>query len=79
MCVTLQELPEDETVCQFCGVSYLIHHEIKKLEDKVLELEKELEKANGYQERELKLRDEIKKGKDGLNVMNGILADKDNS
>lgn len=74
----LQELPDDETVCQFCGVSYLIHHEIKKLEDKIVELEGKLEKANSYKEREIKLHDEIKKGKDGLNVLNGLLSEKDN-
>jgi hypothetical protein len=28
-------MSKDETVCQFCGVSYLIHSEIKKLEDRV--------------------------------------------
>lgn len=28
-------MPRDETVCQFCGVSYLIHNEIKKLEDRI--------------------------------------------
>lgn len=28
-------MKRDETVCQFCGVSYLIHNEIKKLEDRI--------------------------------------------
>lgn len=28
-------MSKDETICQFCGVSYLIHNEIKKLEDRV--------------------------------------------
>ena len=28
-------MSRDETICQFCGVSYLIHNEIKKLEDKI--------------------------------------------
>ena len=39
---TLHPLPDDilkmkrdETVCKFCGVSYLIHSEIKALEDKI--------------------------------------------
>lgn len=32
-------LPRNETVCKFCGVSYLVHHEIKALEDRVSELE----------------------------------------
>lgn len=29
------KMEKDETVCQFCGVSYLIHNEIKKLEDRI--------------------------------------------
>lgn len=29
------KMDKDETVCQFCGVSYLIHTEIKKLEDRI--------------------------------------------
>jgi hypothetical protein len=36
------QMSRDETICQFCGVSYLIHNEIKKLEDRIKELEKEL-------------------------------------
>ena len=31
----IRKLARDETVCKFCGVSYLIHHEIKALEDKL--------------------------------------------
>jgi hypothetical protein len=31
----IQTMNKDETVCQFCGVSYLIHREIKKLEDRI--------------------------------------------
>ena len=29
------EMDNGETVCQFCGVSYLIHTEIKKLEEQI--------------------------------------------
>lgn len=29
------KMSRDETICQFCGVSYLIHNEIKKLEDRI--------------------------------------------
>ena len=29
------KMSKDETICQFCGVSYLIHSEIKKLEDRI--------------------------------------------
>ena len=31
----IQAMPQDDTVCKFCGVSYLIHREVKRLEDKV--------------------------------------------
>ena len=43
----IRTLPSDETVCKFCGVSYLIHNEIKKLE---LELENVKSQLVGYQE-----------------------------
>lgn len=39
----IQTMTKDDTVCQFCGVSYLIHREIKKLEDRIKELEIQLE------------------------------------
>jgi len=35
----IKSLPKDEVVCQFCGVSYLIHHEIKELQGKLKYLE----------------------------------------
>ena len=38
----IQQLPRAETVCQFCGVSYLVHHEIKRLEDAVESMKGEL-------------------------------------
>ena len=38
----IQQLPRAETVCQFCGVSYLVHHEIKRLEDTVESMKREL-------------------------------------
>ncbi len=31
----IRNMAKDETVCKFCGVSYLIHNEIKALEDKL--------------------------------------------
>ncbi len=31
----IRQMARDETVCKFCGVSYLIHNEIKALEDKL--------------------------------------------
>lgn len=31
----IQKMEIDDTVCQFCGVSYFIHREVKMLEEKV--------------------------------------------
>ena len=43
----IRTLPVDETVCKFCGVSYLIHNEIKKLEHELESVRAQLE---GYLE-----------------------------
>ncbi|XP_065061232.1 golgin subfamily B member 1-like isoform X1 [Rhopilema esculentum] len=48
----IQSMKPDETVCQFCGVSYLIHNEIKKLEEEILFLQKKLKQYEGFDERE---------------------------
>ena len=29
----VQNLPLEETKCRFCGVSYLVHHEVAKLKE----------------------------------------------
>ena len=56
----IQEMKRDETVCQFCGVSYLIHNEIKKLEDEVVKLKKELERCKDFDKREAELKLKLK-------------------
>lgn len=33
----ITSLPQGDTVCSYCGVSYLIHHEIKRLEQELKE------------------------------------------
>ena len=43
----IQSMERDDTVCQFCGVSYLIHNEIKALEDKLAKTEAELDSLRG--------------------------------
>ncbi|XP_040285895.1 filament-like plant protein 3 [Bufo bufo] len=55
----IQMMPRDETVCKYCGVSYLILHEFKLLEDKVKALEKELHSYQGSAEREKRLQEEL--------------------
>ncbi|XP_040205168.1 leucine-, glutamate- and lysine-rich protein 1 isoform X1 [Rana temporaria] len=55
----IQMMPRDETVCKYCGVSYLILHEFKLLEDKVKALEKELQFYQKSVEREKRLQEEL--------------------
>ncbi|KAL5014218.1 hypothetical protein ScPMuIL_008488 [Solemya velum] len=55
----LQKMERDDTVCKYCGVSYLIHNEIKALEAKLKLTEQELERYRGSDERELKLKEEL--------------------
>ncbi|XP_067048931.1 uncharacterized protein [Acropora muricata] len=52
----IQEMKRDDTVCQFCGVSYLIHNEMKALEMRVKEVEKQLEYYKGSVKREEQLK-----------------------
>ncbi|XP_066456340.1 protein LEKR1 isoform X2 [Eleutherodactylus coqui] len=52
-------MPRDETVCKYCGVSYLILHEFKLLEDKLNAMEKELHIYQGRAEREKRLQEEL--------------------
>ena len=49
-------MKKDETVCQFCGVSYLIHTEIKRLEDRVKELETQLTDYTQLKEKEIQFK-----------------------
>lgn len=51
----LQAMKRDETVCQFCGVSYLIHNEIKALEEALKKAQEELELYKGSVEKAQKL------------------------
>ncbi|XP_054102891.2 protein LEKR1 isoform X5 [Callithrix jacchus] len=52
-------LPEDK-VCKYCGVSYLIIHEFKAMEEKVKAMEKEMKFYQGSVEREKGLQEKIK-------------------
>ena len=40
----IKSLPQEETKCKFCGVSYLVHHEVKKLESQLECVRSELDK-----------------------------------
>ena len=39
----IKNLPHEETKCKFCGVSYLVHHEVKRLESQLHRVQSELE------------------------------------
>ncbi len=56
----LQKMERDDTVCQFCGVSYLIHNEIKRLEEEIEKYKHKLKSYEGYDERENKLKKFLK-------------------
>jgi hypothetical protein len=57
----IQKMKRDETVCKFCGVSYLIHNEMKALQEKLAEAEKQMEFYKGSVEREKVLKEKMKK------------------
>ncbi|KAF2978775.1 hypothetical protein EK904_012384 [Melospiza melodia maxima] len=52
-------MPRDQTVCKYCGVSYLTLHEFKVMEDKVKAMEKEIKVYKGSLEREQRLQAEL--------------------
>ena len=62
-------MPQSETVCQFCGVSYLIHHEIKKLEEKITLLEKQLVGYNDMKNQKNDLNQKIDKNKNEISQL----------
>jgi hypothetical protein len=51
----ITSMSRQDTVCQFCGVSYLIHNEIKALEEKCQKLEADLVYYSGINSREAAL------------------------
>jgi len=53
------KMSRNETVCQYCGISYLIHNEIKLLEDRLKVAELELEKYHGMEKREVELNQQL--------------------
>lgn len=74
----IRNLPRDQTVCRYCGVSYLIHNEIKALEDKLRAAERELEHLRGRQDRETALQAEVLKLRESIESTNANLKSKEN-
>ncbi|KAM9190089.1 protein LEKR1 [Dugong dugon] len=55
----IQKMPSEEKVCKYCGVSYLILHEFKAMEEKVKAMEKEMKFYQGSVEREKRLQEKL--------------------
>uniref|UniRef100_A0A8C0V5T6 Leucine, glutamate and lysine rich 1 n=1 Tax=Cyanistes caeruleus TaxID=156563 RepID=A0A8C0V5T6_CYACU len=55
----IRKMPREQTVCKYCGVSYLTLHEFKVMEDKVKAMEKEIKVYKGSLEREQRLQAEL--------------------
>ncbi|XP_039929675.1 protein LEKR1 isoform X1 [Hirundo rustica] len=55
----IRKMPREQTVCKYCGVSYLTLHEFKMMEDKVKAMEKEIKVYKGSLEREQRLQAEL--------------------
>ncbi|XP_025145141.2 leucine-, glutamate- and lysine-rich protein 1 isoform X4 [Bubalus bubalis] len=55
----IQKMSPEEKVCKYCGVSYLILHEFKAMEEKVKAVEKEMKFYQGSIEREKRLQEKL--------------------
>lgn len=72
----IKKMDRDDTVCKYCGVSYLIHNEIKKLEEKLKTAEKELEHLRGCEVRENKLKEQVNLLKTEISDLQNVVSDK---
>lgn len=72
----INKMDRDETVCKYCGVSYLIHNEIKKLEDKLKATEEELKHLQGCEVRENQLKEQVIQLKTEITDLQSIVGDK---
>jgi len=62
------KMPRNETVCQYCGISYLIHSEIKLLEDRLQAALLELDKYHVLKKREEELKQQLQMTANSLSV-----------
>ncbi|XP_065655924.1 girdin isoform X5 [Hydra vulgaris] len=57
---SIKNMSRCETVCQFCGISYLIHSEIKMLQSELEEHKREVERLKEFDTREVLLKNNIR-------------------
>nr|XP_014987360.1 leucine-, glutamate- and lysine-rich protein 1 isoform X5 [Macaca mulatta] len=55
----IQKMLPEEKVCKYCGISYLILHEFKAMEEKVKAMEKEMKFYQGSVDREKRLQEKL--------------------
>lgn len=72
--VDITNMSRQDTVCQFCGVSYLIHNEIKALEEKCQKLEADLVYYAGINSRESALEQTLNNERSRLSDIESALA-----
>ena len=72
--VDIANMSRQDTVCQFCGVSYLIHNEIKALEAKCQKLEADLAYYAGISSREAALEQSLKSERMRITDLESMLS-----